>query len=150
MAMRSAVAVTIALVVVVVLSYGLTTATAQGECSRASPCPNSAHCCSQFGFCGDTDPYCGKGCQAGPCTPPTPPGPPAGPGLGAILTRSLYEQLFPGHLGFYSYDALMEAAKLFPQFGTTGDANTRKREIAAYAAHVKHETGGQFVLISVP
>jgi len=62
--------------------------------------------------------------------------------LGDILTRNLYEELFPGHLPFYSYDKLIEASKLFPQFGTTGDSNTRKREIAAFAAHVTQETSG--------
>jgi len=62
--------------------------------------------------------------------------------LGDILTRNLYEQLFPGHLPFYSYDKLIEASKLFPKFGTTGDSNTRKREIAAFAAHVTQETSG--------
>ncbi|RHN76228.1 putative chitinase [Medicago truncatula] len=32
-------------------------------------------CCSQFGYCGNTDPYCGTGCKQGPCyagrTPPS-------------------------------------------------------------------------------
>mmetsp|Transcript_5973 Transcript_5973/g.12955 ORF Transcript_5973/g.12955 Transcript_5973/m.12955 type:complete len:657 (+) Transcript_5973:174-2144(+) len=39
----------------------------QGECSAANPCPNSSHCCSQYGYCGTSDTYCGTGCQAGPC-----------------------------------------------------------------------------------
>ncbi|KAL5213847.1 hypothetical protein ABZP36_002999 [Zizania latifolia] len=29
-------------------------------------CPDG-FCCSQWGYCGTTDPYCGAGCQAGPC-----------------------------------------------------------------------------------
>jgi chitinase len=62
--------------------------------------------------------------------------------LGDILTITLYEQLFPGHLSFYSYDTLIQASKLFPQFGTTGNNTTRKREIAAFAAHVTQETSG--------
>ncbi|OWM66490.1 hypothetical protein CDL15_Pgr013707 [Punica granatum] len=33
--------------------------------------------------------------------------------------------------GFYTYDAFIAAAKSFCSFGTTGDIDTRKREIAA-------------------
>lgn len=133
-----------ALVALVLSNGGALIAEAQGECSRNSPCPNLAHCCSNWGYCGVGNDYCGEGCQGGPCYGPTPPGPspPSGSGLDAILTRSVFENFFPGHLSFYSYDVLIEAAKSFPQFGTTGDTDTRKREIAAYAAHVKHETGG--------
>jgi len=141
MAMKGGVAM--ALAMALVLSFGLT-AMADGECSVSSPCRDSTYCCSQFGYCGTGVPYCGNGCQAGPCTGGTPPSPGGGAVLSDILTRSLYEELFPGHLPFYSYDTLIEAAKLFPQFGTTGDTNTRKREIAAYAAHVTHETSGLF------
>ena len=129
------------LAIVVVLSSVLV-AEADGECSCSQPCPNSDHCCSRFGFCGEGDAYCDDGCQAGPCKGG------AGTcdgGLGAILTQDLYEEFFSGHLEFYSYDVLIEAAKAFPEFGTTGDETTRKREIAAYAAHVTHETSGLFV-----
>lgn len=136
MAMKGAMGV--ALAMVIALSIVLTVM-ADGECSVAAPCPDKNNCCSQFGFCGKGDPYCGNGCQAGPCSGGTPSG---GGGLGDILTRNLYEQLFPGHLSFYSYDKFIEASKLFPQFGTTGDTNTRKREIAAFAAHVTQETSG--------
>ncbi|KAG0619449.1 hypothetical protein M758_4G141100 [Ceratodon purpureus] len=135
MAMLAVVAILLSCVLVVM---------ADGECSRNQPCPDPKNCCSKFGFCGQGDPYCGEGCTGGPCSGgggPSPPSP-GGSGLGAILTRSLYEQLFPRHIGFYSYDALIEAAKLFPQFGTTGDDGTKKREIAAYAAHATHETSG--------
>lgn len=142
-----------AMAMVMAMSLLVVAVKADGECSKGSPCPDPNNCCSQFGFCGRGDAYCGSGCQAGPCSGGggTPPPSPGGSGLGAILTRSLYEQFFPGHLAFYSYDALIEASKLFPQFGTTGDTNTRKREIAAYVAHVTHETSGviQSLLTSV-
>jgi len=36
-------------------------ALAQGECSPSNPCADNK-CCSQFGFCGCGDPYCGEGC----------------------------------------------------------------------------------------
>jgi hypothetical protein len=47
-------------------STGLTV-TADGECSGANTCQGSIHgpCCSQWGWCGSTDAYCGTGCQAG-------------------------------------------------------------------------------------
>ena len=34
----------------------------------ACPCPPD-ECCSQWGFCGTTEDYCGQGCTAGPCWP---------------------------------------------------------------------------------
>lgn len=144
MAMKGGVA--LAVVVFVLLSLGLAVR-AEGECSRNSPCPDPANCCSKYGYCGQGNAYCEDGCQGGPCCGGTS-GPSSDSGLGAILTRNLYEKFFPGHLRFYSYDALISASKAFPQFGTTGDTNTRKREIAAYAAHVKHETRGSFRFVS--
>lgn len=30
-------------------------------------CPDDL-CCSQWGYCGTGDAYCGDGCQSGPCT----------------------------------------------------------------------------------
>lgn len=33
----------------------------EGECSKSNPC-KGGECCSQFGFCGCTEPYCGAGC----------------------------------------------------------------------------------------
>jgi hypothetical protein len=38
-----------------------------GACSSTTPCPNGL-CCSQFGWCGTSDAYCGSGCQSGGCT----------------------------------------------------------------------------------
>ncbi|CAN0830112.1 Endochitinase CHI [Linum grandiflorum] len=39
------------------------------HCGRQSPDETCAEglCCSQYGYCGKTDEYCGKKCQAGPC-----------------------------------------------------------------------------------
>ena len=39
-----------------------------GSCSAADPCTNGG-CCSQYGYCGTTEDYCGDGCQpdAGQC-----------------------------------------------------------------------------------
>merc|ERR1712194_68369 len=44
------------------------------SCSATNPCPNGG-CCSQWGYCGTSAPYCGDCCQSGNCwaSPPTPP-----------------------------------------------------------------------------
>ncbi|MCY1078437.1 glycoside hydrolase family 19 protein [Archangium lansingense] len=63
-------------------------------------------------------------------------------GLGAILSASMFNTMFPNRNPFYTYDALIAAASTFPGFATTGDTDTRKREVAAFLANVSHETGG--------
>ncbi len=65
-----------------------------------------------------------------------------GTGLGAILSRSMFATMFPKRNGFYTYDTLVAAAATFPGFATTGNAATRKREVAAFLANVSHETSG--------
>uniref|UniRef100_UPI0030BA2B27 the ancestral GH19 chitinase, Anc4+LoopII (P12K/N13H/S58T/N193G/Y194F/D197R) n=1 Tax=synthetic construct TaxID=32630 RepID=UPI0030BA2B27 len=59
-----------------------------------------------------------------------------------MVSRSMFDQLFKHRNSFYTYDAFIAAAKSFPSFGTTGDTDVRKREIAAFFAHVSHETTG--------
>ncbi|KHN00426.1 Endochitinase [Glycine soja] len=115
-------------------------------------CPNRL-CCSKFGWCGDTDSYCGEGCQsqcksATPSTP-TPTTPSSGGDISRLISSSLFDQMLKyrndgrcsGH-GFYRYDAFIAAAGSFNGFGTTGDDNTRKKEIAAFLAQTSHETTG--------
>lgn len=65
-----------------------------------------------------------------------------GTGFGAILSQSVFNSMFPNRNPFYTYDALIAAAATFPGLATTGDADTRKREVAAFLANVSHETGG--------
>jgi basic endochitinase B len=48
----------------------------------------------------------------------------------------------PRDAGFYTYDAFIAAAGAFPDFGTTGDAETRKRELVAFLAQTLHLTTG--------
>ncbi|WP_282099626.1 glycoside hydrolase family 19 protein, partial [Arthrobacter sp. E3] len=43
---------------------------------------------------------------------------------------------------FYTYDAFVTAAKSFPAFGTTGDIDVMKREIAAFLAQTAFQTAG--------
>jgi predicted chitinase len=47
------------------------------------------------------------------------------------VSRAEFEQIFPGHSGFYSYDGFVSATS----FGS-------RREAAAFLANVYHETGG--------
>ncbi|WP_223642882.1 RICIN domain-containing protein [Corallococcus sp. EGB] len=65
-----------------------------------------------------------------------------GTGFAGILTRDTFNTMFPNRNGFYTYDALIAAANTFPGLATTGDTDTRKREVAAFLANASHETGG--------
>ncbi|KAJ1260826.1 hypothetical protein BS78_10G262100 [Paspalum vaginatum] len=69
--------------------------------------------------------------------------------VASIISRSLFEQLLLHRddplcqaRGFYTYGAFIAAANAFPGFGTTGDVDTRKRELAAFLAQTSHETTG--------
>ncbi|XP_047166170.1 endochitinase-like [Vigna umbellata] len=72
-----------------------------------------------------------------------------GDDVGSVISASLFEQLLKHRndqacegKGFYSYNAFITAARSFGGFGTTGDSNTRKREVAAFLAQTSHETTG--------
>ena len=125
-------------------------------------CPNGL-CCSQYGYCGTTSAYCCSGCQSQcncgstpppPRTPPPPPTPTTPPPSGggaveSIINSTLFDQMLlhrndaacPAR-GFYTYDAFITAAKAYGAFGTTGDLDTRKREIAAFFGHTSVATTG--------
>ncbi|CAL5417076.1 unnamed protein product [Camellia sinensis] len=104
-------------------------------------------CCSQFGYCGTGDAYCGAGCQSGPCT---------GSGSGSngasvpdIVTQAFFDGIInqapAGCVGksFFTRSAFLNALGSYPSFGTTGTADDSKREIAAFFAHATHETGSR-------
>ncbi|KAH0912069.1 hypothetical protein HID58_035390 [Brassica napus] len=101
-------------------------------------------CCSQFGFCGNTSDYCGVGCQQGPCFAP----PPAnGVSVDEIVTQEFFngiidqaESSCAGN-GFYSRGAFLEALESYSRFARIGSVDDSRREIAAFFAHVTHETG---------
>ncbi|KAJ9190180.1 hypothetical protein P3X46_001408 [Hevea brasiliensis] len=97
--------------------------------------------------CANTPEYCGSGCQS-QCD-----GGVGGEGgcvdLGSIISRSTFEEMLKHRndaacpaKGFYTYDAFISAAKAFPAFGTTGDVDTCKREIAAFFGQTSHATTG--------
>ncbi|WZZ29443.1 hypothetical protein YC2023_012844 [Brassica napus] len=88
-----------------ILSFLLSFSSAEecGQQAGGALCPNNL-CCSPFGWCGDTEPYCKRpGCQS-QCTPdghppplPPPPGPHPPPdptgGLTDIITRSQFDDM---------------------------------------------------------
>ncbi|MFJ4191208.1 chitinase [Kitasatospora sp. NPDC089509] len=59
-----------------------------------------------------------------------------------VVSEAQFNQMFPSRNSFYTYQGLTDALGAYPQFTTTGDAATRKREAAAFLANVSHETGG--------
>ncbi len=123
------------------------------QCGRQAGnalCANGL-CCSQFGYCGNTPDYCSSSnnCQSQCTGSSSTPTPSTGNGVGSIITSALFDQMLKyrndgrcqGN-GFYTYNAFINAAGTFNGFGTTGDTDTRKREIAAFLAQTSHETTG--------
>ncbi|CAN6580522.1 unnamed protein product [Malus baccata var. baccata] len=106
-------------------------------------------CCSQYGYCGSSADYCGQGCQQGPCTGgTTTPSTPSGDGSVAdIVTPDFFNGIINQASSdcagkkFYSRNGFLDAVKSYSGFGRLGSADNSKREIAAFFAHVTHETG---------
>lgn len=98
-------------------------------------------CCSRWGYCGTGDDYCGTGCQEGPCYAPN------NVSVESIVTDEFFngilDQADASCVGksFYSRSSFLEALGSFSTFGRTGTDEDSKREIAAFFAHVTHETG---------
>jgi hypothetical protein len=63
-------------------------------------------------------------------------------GLADLLSRELYESLFPNRNALYDYDALIEAASRYPDFGAEGTLEQRRREVAGFLGNAAHETTG--------
>lgn len=112
-------------------------------------------CCSQYGYCGTTTEYCGTGCREGPCTtPPLPPSTHDVP-VSDIVTDSFFNGIIDqagascAGKNFYSRGAFLDALNSYSQFGKIGSLDDSKREIAAFFAHVTHETGRTIISISL-
>ncbi|XP_060185954.1 endochitinase PR4-like [Lycium barbarum] len=103
-------------------------------------------CCSKWGYCGNGNDYCGKGCQEGSCYTTTSTNN-SNNGISDIVTESFFNGIANQAAsscdgkGFYTRAAFLEALKSYPRFATIGSSNDTKREIAAFFAHVTHETG---------
>ncbi|KAK1272961.1 Chitinase 3 [Acorus gramineus] len=110
-----------------------------GREANGALCPSHILCCSQWGFCGTNDAYCGPGCQSGPCFG----------AVGSLVNLSLFNEMLKHRddpicpaRGFYKYDDFLVSGNSFEGFSTTGDEDTRKREIAAFLAQTSHQTTG--------
>lgn len=74
--------------------------------------------------------------------------------LTKLLDNRTWNELFPNRYGiglkdsinhnpdFYSFNAFVQAAKLFPSFLSGNDSNIQKRELAAFLANIAQETSG--------
>ncbi|GLJ22843.1 hypothetical protein SUGI_0430490 [Cryptomeria japonica] len=105
-------------------------------------------CCSKWGYCGTGDDYYGTGCKEGPCTTtPTPSTPSTGGAVSSIISKDFFDAILNAvdsscaGKSFYTYDGFIQAANAYSGFGTTGSSDDAKRELAAFFAHVTHETG---------
>lgn len=133
---------------VILLQVSVAIAQTCGSQGGGAVCANNL-CCSQYGYCGSGDAYCGTNCQSGPCTGSTPSASPPPPssgstsGVGSILSSSMFDTFFPNRNSFYTYDSFTSAAGAYSSFGTSGSSDDQKREVAAFCAHVKQETGGR-------
>ncbi|XP_055834108.1 endochitinase EP3 [Solanum dulcamara] len=106
-------------------------------------------CCSKWGYCGNGNDYCGEGCQGGPCFSTNTP---TNNNNNEISVSDVVTDAFFNGIadqaasncegkGFYTRDKFFEALKDYTNFGTVGSTDDSKREIAAFFAHVTHETG---------
>ena len=103
----------------------------------------SGLCCSKYGYCGTGSDYCGDGCQSGPCDSSSG----SGSSVSDIVTQSFFDGIINqaasscAGKNFYTRAAFLSALNSYSGFGNDGSTDANKREIAAFFAHVTHETG---------
>lgn len=69
------------------------------------------------------------------------------PSWTSFLTKDLFNKQFPNRVAFYTYEAFVKAgASPYANFGTQGSQDDRKRELAAFLANIKHESGGTTIM----
>ncbi|TKW05189.1 hypothetical protein SEVIR_7G158700v4 [Setaria viridis] len=128
-----------------VLALGLSLLCAASPSAAQNCGCQSDYCCSQFGYCGTTEPYCGKGCRSGPCWGSSTGG--SGANVANVVTDAFFNgiknQAGAGCEGknFYTRSAFLNAVNSYSGFARGGSEVEGKREIAAFFAHVTHETG---------
>ncbi|XP_019101200.1 PREDICTED: endochitinase At2g43590-like [Camelina sativa] len=92
-------------------------------------------CCSQLGYCGITDNYCGSGCRSGPCRRSRDP-------VDKIVTQQFFDNIISkasnGCDGkrFYTRESFLEAANATFDF----TSSVTSLEIAAMFAHFTYVT----------
>ena len=103
-------------------------------------------CCSQFGFCGLGNDYCGTGCKQGPCFSKSPSGVSVASIVSPGFFNGIINQARSDCVGkrFYTRQAFLNAVDSFPDFGKLGSDVDSKREVAAFFAHTTHETERKF------
>ncbi len=62
-------------------------------------------------------------------------------GFTELVSKELFNSMFPDRNSFYTYEGLVAAVEAYPAFAATGDVDTRKREAAAFLANMARETG---------
>jgi chitinase len=106
-----------------------------GRQAAGAACWNN-RCCSQHGWCGSQAAYCGSGCQSGPCWRRVAN---ATTAVAAVVTKDAFDHMLPQRgcpaRGFYTYEAFVAAAGAFPTFAAAGNADARKKEVAAFLTH---------------
>ena len=137
--------------ILAVLALGLALLCGAAGPAAAQNCGcQPGYCCSQYGYCGMGDAYCGKGCRSGPCHSGG-----GGGGSGANVASVVTDAFFNGiknqapnwceGKNFYTRSAFLNAVNAYPGFAHGGSEVEGKREIAAFFAHVTHETGREFI-----
>lgn len=118
-------------------------------------------CCSQFGYCGTGDDYCGAGCRQGPCT--NTPFPQtyyclSFASIDVSVADFVTDDFFNGILNqtsstgecpgksFYKRTAFLDALSAYNDQFVTGSVDDSKRAVAAFFANVAHETGCEILL----
>ncbi|XP_021290620.1 endochitinase PR4-like [Herrania umbratica] len=99
-------------------------------------------CCSQHGYCGLGNDYCGTGCEEGPCFSKSPSGASVASIVSPEFFNGIINQARSDCVGkrFYTRQAFLTAVDSFRDFGKLGSDVDSKREIAAFFAHATHET----------
>lgn len=64
-----------------------------------------------------------------------------------LMSKKQFQEMFPyanfhAEPAIYTYENFIRATSYFPSFAGSGDILTRKRELAAFLAHVSQETSG--------
>ncbi|CAN6249198.1 unnamed protein product [Urochloa humidicola] len=135
--------------VMAVVALGIALLLAAGPAAAQNCGCQPNFCCSKYGYCGTSFDYCGPGCQSGPCIGG---GGSSSSGSGGANVASVVTDAFFNGIknqagggcegkNFYTRSAFLEAANKYSGFAHGGSEVEGKREIAAFFAHVTHETG---------